>query len=70
MTCAQKLSEDVLKYEFDGVEINYQDGYTFETGTAEQWLIDFTKRLRELLPNHKIIHTVDSLFFRASSYPK
>ena len=46
ISCAQKLSVDVLQYDFDGVEINYQDSYTFDIGTAEQWLIDFTTKLR------------------------
>ena len=55
--------------DFDGVEINYKDFYTFEKGTAERWLIDFTKKLRELLPGHKIIHTVDSRLLRPSVYP-
>lgn len=32
--CAQKLSNDVINYNFDGVEINYQDEYTFQMGTA------------------------------------
>jgi hypothetical protein len=55
--------------EFDGVEIDYKDLYTFEQGSAEKWLIDFTKRLRELLPSHKIIHTVESRLLRPSVYP-
>jgi hypothetical protein len=34
LSCAQKLADDVMKTDLDGVEINYQDTYTFTQGTA------------------------------------
>jgi hypothetical protein len=40
-----------------------------QQGKAESWLIDFTKRLRQLLPNQTIIHLADANYFSAQNFP-
>ena len=53
----------MTSYELDGVDIDYQDNAAFIIGKGEKWLIDFTTKLRSLLPNHLIVHTVNSAYF-------
>lgn len=36
-----------------------------EAGRAEQWLITFTKTLRNLLPNHTISHAPQGPYFKS-----
>lgn len=43
---AGNLALFVLNYNFDGINIDYKDNLAFRTKTAEQWLIDFTSKLR------------------------
>ena len=40
-----------------------------EAGKGEQWLIDFTIRLRQVLPNHIITHAPQGPYFRSEHYP-
>lgn len=67
--CAEKLATYVKQYDFDGVDVYYQDTYTFERGTAESWLIDFSTTLKDLLIDKTIVHTVDSKYFASNTYP-
>lgn len=47
----------------DGVDIDYQDSLALWRGLGEQWLIDFTSKLKTLLPNHIIVHTAHAAYF-------
>lgn len=60
---AINLAQFVSTYNLDGVNIDYNDNYAFRTRTAEQWLTDFTTKLRELLPQSLIVHTVNAAYF-------
>lgn len=54
--------------ELDGVDINYEDSKAFEDGVGEFWLIKFTKKIRELLPNHIISHAPQASDFHTNKY--
>lgn len=52
---------------FDGIDINWNDHYAFKIGTAEAWIISFTKKVKELLPNIIISHSPISQYFAATN---
>lgn len=70
-TVAIRLAQFVTAYGFDGVDIDYRDSRAFLTGTGETWLQNFTIKLRQLLPNLLIVHTVSAGYFTDQSvFPK
>ncbi|EJD40309.1 glycoside hydrolase [Auricularia subglabra TFB-10046 SS5] len=53
---AQSLAQWVKDYGMDGVDVDYEDLDSFNNGSgAEDWLISFTKALRDALPSPFII---------------
>lgn len=56
---AQSLAAFVKRYDLDGVDVDYEDLDAFNRGdgTAEMWLITFTKTLRAALPKNRYIIT-------------
>ena len=60
---AVSLARFVTNYNFDGVDIDFQDGRALLQGTAEQWIVDFTKKLRSLLPDTLLVHSVNAGYF-------
>ena len=66
--CAIKLATFVEENGLDGVDVDFEDTESFEEGTGEQWLIDFTKKLRELLPNLLITHAPQATYFVEERY--
>ncbi|KAF7972364.1 hypothetical protein HWV62_18154 [Athelia sp. TMB] len=54
---AQNLAAWVQEYDVDGVDVDFEDLQAFDagTGSAENWLITFTKELRSLLPEGQYI---------------
>ncbi|KAG2136264.1 glycoside hydrolase family 18 protein [Suillus cothurnatus] len=58
-TVANNLAAFVLKYNLDGVDVDYEDlnAMNAENGSAETWLITFTKALRAKLPQGQYILT-------------
>lgn len=42
ISCAKKLAKFVLTNSLDGVDINYNDDYAIEAGTAPLWLSAFS----------------------------
>lgn len=58
-TIANDLAAFVLKYDLDGVDIDYEDfnAMNAENGSAETWLTTFTKALRKKLPQGQYILT-------------
>lgn len=56
VTVVDNLAAFVKQYQFDGVDIDWEDfnsllaGPNVQSGKAEQWLIDFTTELRKQLP--------------------
>lgn len=58
-TIANDLAAFVLKYNLDGVDIDYEDfnAMNAENGSAETWLTTFTKALRAKLPQGQYILT-------------
>ena len=45
------------------MDVNYQDNSAMIKGQGEQWLTDFTSKLRAELPTHLIVHTVNAGYF-------
>lgn len=64
IACAQKLGDFVKNNNLDGVDIDWEDNSAMEAGKGEQWLIDFTKKLREILPTHIITHAPQAPYFK------
>ena len=60
---AINLAQFVINFNFDGVDIDYQDSFAFRNGKGEQWLINFTNKLKNLLPTHLIVHTASAAYF-------
>jgi chitinase len=63
MQVAINLALFVTNYNLDGVDIDYQDSIAFSNGIGEQWLLNFMTKLRSLLPNFLIVHTVNAGYF-------
>jgi chitinase len=58
-TVANNLAAFVLKYNLDGVDVDYEDlnAMNAQNGFAETWLTTFTETLRETLPQGQYILT-------------
>ncbi|KXN83991.1 hypothetical protein AN958_00638 [Leucoagaricus sp. SymC.cos] len=56
---ANTMAAWVKKYNLDGIDVDYEDFNAFDArdGSAENWLISFTKQLRSQLPQGKYILT-------------
>jgi hypothetical protein len=67
--CARGLAAFVLQNGLDGVDVSYQDNTSFNSGVAEQWLVDVTQVLRSLLPFHLISHTIQAYYLDPTRYP-
>ncbi|KAF8216500.1 glycoside hydrolase [Mycena galopus ATCC 62051] len=59
VTMATTMANWVIKYDLDGIDVDYEDFGAFDAGTgaAEQWLISFTTQLRTILPVGQYIIT-------------
>ncbi|KAJ6610196.1 glycoside hydrolase [Mycena sp. CBHHK59/15] len=59
VTMATTMANWVIQYGLDGIDVDYEDFNAFDAGdgTAEAWLISFTKQLRTLLPQGTYILT-------------
>ncbi|TFK80763.1 glycoside hydrolase family 18 protein [Polyporus arcularius HHB13444] len=68
---ANKLAAWVKQWGLDGVDIDYEDFNAMDGGTAENWLISFTKQLRSQLPagDYIITHAPVAPWFTPSHYP-
>ena len=62
--CAHKLGHFVIDNHFDGAQVDWQDNIALEKGTGQQWLVTFTRELRNIIPNHIISHGPFASFFR------
>ncbi|KAI9632985.1 glycoside hydrolase superfamily [Dioszegia hungarica] len=68
LATAQQLAKFVVDYEFDGVDIDYEDMGAMNSDQAERWLIPFQKELRRLLPKPYLIsHAPVAPWFTSSS---
>jgi len=54
---ANEIASFVKQYDLQGVDVDYEDFDAFNAGTAEAWLITFTKALRAQLPSPQYIIT-------------
>ncbi|KIK68276.1 glycoside hydrolase family 18 protein [Collybiopsis luxurians FD-317 M1] len=54
---ANTMAAWVVQYGLDGIDVDYEDFNAFDAGTAEAWLVSFTKQLRAKLPQGKYILT-------------
>ncbi|KAF8510805.1 glycoside hydrolase [Hysterangium stoloniferum] len=54
---ANEMAQFVRDYDLDGIDVDYEDfdAFSAEDGTAENWIIDFTKQLRSQLPQGEYI---------------
>ena len=70
ITVATNLATFVIENKFDGVDIDYEDNAAMENGSGVQWLIDFTTKLRSLLPGYIITHAPQGPYFKSEFYPQ
>uniref|UniRef100_A0A6B2LAJ2 chitinase n=1 Tax=Arcella intermedia TaxID=1963864 RepID=A0A6B2LAJ2_9EUKA len=72
--CGHDLANFVINNQLDGVDLDWEDNAAMEAGTGEQWLINITRTLRQLLPKEKgyiISHAPQAPYFMGTSkYPK
>ncbi|PIL25116.1 hypothetical protein GSI_13005 [Ganoderma sinense ZZ0214-1] len=68
---ANNLATFVKAYGLDGVDVDYEDVNAMVVGTAEKWVITFTKQLRSKLPSGSYIltHSPVAPWFTPSHYP-
>lgn len=69
IVCATKLARFTLDNYLDGVDVDFEDTNSFKKGVGEKWLIDFTRRLREILPGLLITHAPQAVYFEEERYP-
>lgn len=50
------------------MDIDWEDNAAMDAGTGENWIIEFTRRLRELLPDHIISHAPQAPYFSEDHY--
>ena len=65
---AVALAKFVKDTKLDGVDVYFTDQKAFVEGIAEEWLIKFTRKLRDLLPLHIISHSPYATFFDDKEY--
>ena len=66
--CGHKLGSFILNNNLDGVDIDWEDNAAMEAGTGESWVITFTRALREVIPNHIVIHAPQAPYFKEEYY--
>lgn len=54
---ANRLADFVIKYQFQGVDVDYEELDSFANGRGVPWLIALTKQLRKRLPAPKYVIT-------------
>ncbi|KAH9941509.1 glycoside hydrolase family 18 protein [Amylocystis lapponica] len=54
---ANTMAQWVIQYGLDGIDVDYEDFDAMNSGTAEAWLVTFTKQLRTQLPQGQYIVT-------------
>ncbi|KAJ3771174.1 glycoside hydrolase family 18 protein [Lentinula raphanica] len=54
---ANTMAAWVIEFGLDGIDVDYEDFNAFDAGTAEAWLVSFTKQLRTQLPQGTYILT-------------
>lgn len=66
--CGYKLGNFVLDNNLDGADIDWEDNTAMNRGTGEEWLIQFTRALREVIPNHIVTHCPQAPYFKNEYY--
>ncbi|EKM81751.1 hypothetical protein AGABI1DRAFT_112003 [Agaricus bisporus var. burnettii JB137-S8] len=69
---ANTMANFVRQFRLDGIDVDYEDFNAFNAGngSAEQWLISFTRQLRQQLPSGAILtHAPVAPWFSASRFP-
>ena len=66
--CGHKLGSFIKNNNLDGADIDWEDNAAMEAGLGEQWLIEFTKALRDVVPDHIIIHAPQAPYFKEEYY--
>lgn len=64
---AEALARYATDYSYDGVDINWNDIFSFTLGRAEAWLCTFTLALKRLAPNLIITHSPLATYFSSSA---
>ena len=67
-TCAAQLADFVQAHNVDGVDLDYEDNAAMQAGTGADWIIEFTRILRQRLPNHIITHAPQAPYFSPTHY--
>jgi hypothetical protein len=67
--CAQKLAVYAISNLYDGIDVNWNDAYSFTQGKGESWLATFTAVFQTLAPGLIITHSPLASYFSAT-YPK
>ncbi len=70
VTCATDLATFVSQNNLDGVDLDWEDNDAMENSTGQAWLVAFTKKLRQKLPNHIISHAPQAPYFCSEHYKK
>jgi chitinase len=68
--CATRLGNFVKDNNLDGVDLDWEDNAAMNVGTGvgEEWLIDFTKTLSAIIPDHILTHAPQAPYFSEESY--
>ena len=66
--CGKKFGQFVLDNNFDGADVDWEDNTAMNRGTGEEWLITFTKALRETIPDKIITHSPQAPYFKNEFY--
>lgn len=68
VACGHKLGQFVKENNLDGADIDWEDNTAMNRGTGEDWLIKFTKAVREEIPTHILSHAPQAPYFKKEFY--
>jgi chitinase len=68
VACGHALGNFVLHNNLDGADVDWEDNTAMEDGKGEEWLISFTKALRQIIPDHIVTHAPQAPYFKNEFY--
>jgi chitinase len=66
--CGHALGSFVLDNNLDGADVDWEDNTAMNKGEGEAWLVEFTRAVRSVIPNHILSHAPQAPYFKSEHY--